>query len=212
MRVEKDALGEMELPDQALYGLGSWRAHLNFPISGQQVHGSLIHSYLLLRKAAALANLGAAAIDHNHDGTYLKKNLHKIALLKWYDVNVNTSFAVGDGPRGIAFDGANIWVNHSYVGGVRKLDAATGATLGSYATGGGYGIAFETQCDFEQFKNIRDIFNDQDGTICLRHVRYCSLIRDAEQVRVFLRWKLFPFSIETILPDSSCHPFRVSTC
>ena len=31
--------------------------------------------------------------------------------------------------------------------------------------GGEHRIAFESQCDFKQFKDIGDIFNDQDGTI-----------------------------------------------
>jgi hypothetical protein len=38
-----------------------------------------------------------------------KKNPMEIALLKWYNVNQVTTYAVGNSPVAIAFDGANIW-------------------------------------------------------------------------------------------------------
>src|SRR5271157_2106152 len=38
----------------------------------------------------------------------------QIALLHWYNANFTTTFGVGGSPRGVAFDGANIWlVNNS---------------------------------------------------------------------------------------------------
>ena len=45
----------------------------------------------------------------------------EIALLKWYDTNKVTTFAVGANPNGIAFDGANIWVTNSASNTVSKL-------------------------------------------------------------------------------------------
>jgi len=50
------------------------------------------------------------------------------------------SFAIGKEPRGIAFDGANIWVvNQGYNlkvdGSVTKLNSANGATLGIFPVG-----------------------------------------------------------------------------
>ncbi|MBI2521682.1 MAG: aspartate ammonia-lyase [Bdellovibrio sp.] len=56
MRIEKDALGERQIPDNVYYGIQTFRAFENFQISGHQVHPQLNHSYLLLKKAAALAN------------------------------------------------------------------------------------------------------------------------------------------------------------
>src|SRR5580692_11169785 len=58
-----------------------------------------------------------------------------IALLKWYDVNITTSFAVGDEPRGVCFDGANIWVANYGSGTVTKLQANDGTVLGTYSVG-----------------------------------------------------------------------------
>ncbi len=56
MRIEKDFLGEAEIESNAYYGIESLRAKKNFPISNQQVHPEMLKSYLLLKKAAALAN------------------------------------------------------------------------------------------------------------------------------------------------------------
>lgn len=56
MRIEKDSLGSVEIPENVYYGIQSYRASQNFKISGTQVHPILIESYLKLKKAAALAN------------------------------------------------------------------------------------------------------------------------------------------------------------
>ena len=46
----------------------------------------------------------------------------KVALLRWYEANqMNNTFAVGDSPYAIAFDGANIWVANFMIGKVSKL-------------------------------------------------------------------------------------------
>ena len=37
MRVERDSMGEMPVPDSALYGASTQRAVLNFPISGHRM-------------------------------------------------------------------------------------------------------------------------------------------------------------------------------
>ena len=63
------------------------------------------------------------------------KTLQEIALLKWYEVNQTAQFSVGTGPRGIAFDGASIWVANSGSNNVTKLRANDGASLGIFAVG-----------------------------------------------------------------------------
>ena len=45
------------------------------------------------------------------------------------------SFPVGDGPSGLAFDGANIWVTETYDDTVTKLRASDGALLGTFPVG-----------------------------------------------------------------------------
>ncbi|HKB91961.1 MAG TPA: class II fumarate hydratase [Opitutaceae bacterium] len=56
MRVEKDSMGEMNVPDDALYGASTQRAVLNFPISGQPLPESFIRGLGLVKKACAKAN------------------------------------------------------------------------------------------------------------------------------------------------------------
>lgn len=63
MRIEKDGLGELAIPEDVYYGIQSFRASKNFPISGTQVHPELITSFLLLKKACALANKKSQALD-----------------------------------------------------------------------------------------------------------------------------------------------------
>ncbi|MDR2779604.1 MAG: aspartate ammonia-lyase [Synergistaceae bacterium] len=55
MRTERDKLGEMELPDDALYGLQSARARDNFPLGYKRVNRRLIHAMVKVKKAAASA-------------------------------------------------------------------------------------------------------------------------------------------------------------
>jgi aspartate ammonia-lyase len=65
MRVERDTLGEVQVPDDALYGAQTQRAVENYPISGLREHPAFIRAFILLKKAAALANaeLGAMPRD-----------------------------------------------------------------------------------------------------------------------------------------------------
>ncbi|MDR2393522.1 MAG: aspartate ammonia-lyase [Treponema sp.] len=54
MRVEKDFLGEMALPDEALYGIQTLRAKDNFALEYKKTHPQLIRAMILVKKAAAL--------------------------------------------------------------------------------------------------------------------------------------------------------------
>lgn len=56
MRIEKDCIGEMFVPDNVLYGIHSLRAKHNFPITNEKVDPAIIQSYLQIKKAAAIAN------------------------------------------------------------------------------------------------------------------------------------------------------------
>jgi fumarate hydratase class II len=55
-RVEKDSMGEMPVPNGALWGASTQRAVLNFPISGHPVPAAFISGLGLLKAAAAQAN------------------------------------------------------------------------------------------------------------------------------------------------------------
>jgi len=55
-RIERDSMGEMQVPAGALYGASTQRAMLNFPISSKPLPPALIRAYGLIKKAAAETN------------------------------------------------------------------------------------------------------------------------------------------------------------
>jgi aspartate ammonia-lyase len=57
MRIEKDSLGQHEVPFHAYYGIQTQRAVENYPISGYRAHPQLIRAMGMIKKAAATANL-----------------------------------------------------------------------------------------------------------------------------------------------------------
>ncbi|HXH93430.1 MAG TPA: aspartate ammonia-lyase, partial [Thermoanaerobaculia bacterium] len=63
MRTERDTLGEVQVPDDALYGAQTQRAVENYPISGLRAHPVFIRSFILLKRAAALANRELGTLD-----------------------------------------------------------------------------------------------------------------------------------------------------
>jgi aspartate ammonia-lyase len=58
-RTEKDFLGEVKVPQSALYGVQTLRAVQNFPISGLRAHSALICAIGWIKQAAAQAHLAA---------------------------------------------------------------------------------------------------------------------------------------------------------
>ena len=62
-RVEKDSLGEVRVPGQALYGAQTQRALENFPISGQRFSRRFIQALGIVKEAAALANGELGELD-----------------------------------------------------------------------------------------------------------------------------------------------------
>ena len=56
MRIERDSMGEMQVPDDALYGASTERAVLNFPISSRPMPAAFIHGLGLVKAACAVAN------------------------------------------------------------------------------------------------------------------------------------------------------------
>lgn len=56
-RVEKDLLGEKQIPKNAYYGVQSVRAAENFPITGYKIDKMLIEAIAIVKKSAALANM-----------------------------------------------------------------------------------------------------------------------------------------------------------
>ncbi|MFH0071023.1 aspartate ammonia-lyase [Peribacillus sp. NPDC056705] len=64
-RVERDFLGEKQLPAAAYYGINTVRAVENFPISGVPIHPELISALGEVKKATALANMELGWLPKN---------------------------------------------------------------------------------------------------------------------------------------------------
>src|SRR6266540_844347 len=62
-RTERDPLGELQVPADAYYGVQTARAVENFPISGLRAHPDLVTATILIKKAAAEANLALGRLD-----------------------------------------------------------------------------------------------------------------------------------------------------
>ncbi|HEY3755231.1 MAG TPA: class II fumarate hydratase [Opitutaceae bacterium] len=82
MRTEKDSMGEMPVPDEALYGASTQRAVLNFPISGHVLPAAFIRGLGLIKAVCARANrelgrLPAAKAD------LIEQGAREIAEGKW---------------------------------------------------------------------------------------------------------------------------------
>jgi aspartate ammonia-lyase len=63
VRIEHDSLGDTAVPANALYGVQTQRAVENYPISGTHAHRTMIDATVLVKKAAALANMETGRLD-----------------------------------------------------------------------------------------------------------------------------------------------------
>src|SRR6185503_2270955 len=62
-RIERDSLGERELPADVYYGIQTARAIENFPISGWKPYPALVTATIQIKKAAARVNAALGSLD-----------------------------------------------------------------------------------------------------------------------------------------------------
>ncbi|QDU58980.1 class II fumarate hydratase [Aeoliella mucimassa] len=62
-RIERDTMGEMQVPADALYGASTGRAVENFPIAKRPVPAAVIHAFGHLKAACAQANKDLGKLD-----------------------------------------------------------------------------------------------------------------------------------------------------
>jgi len=62
-RIERDALGPVEVPEEALWGAQTQRAINNFPISGKPMPAAFIQALAQVKRACALANQELGLMD-----------------------------------------------------------------------------------------------------------------------------------------------------
>jgi fumarate hydratase class II len=62
-RIERDSMGELKVPADALWGAQTQRAVNNFPISGRRLPRAFIRALALIKQAAATANASLRLLD-----------------------------------------------------------------------------------------------------------------------------------------------------
>ncbi len=65
-RLERDSLGTKRVPAAAYYGIQTFRAVENFPISGLRLQPEMVRAYALIKKAAAHANGTLGLLPSRH--------------------------------------------------------------------------------------------------------------------------------------------------
>ncbi len=83
-RVERDFLGEKEIPSNLYYGVQTMRAIENFPITGYKVHEEMIKALAMIKKAAALANMDVGRLSLKK-GAAIVQAAEEILEGKWHE-------------------------------------------------------------------------------------------------------------------------------
>ena len=83
-RTEKDSLGEVRVPADALYGAQTQRAVENFPISGQGFGRAMIHALGVVKAAAARSNAELGTLDEEI-ATAIADAADQVAEGRWDD-------------------------------------------------------------------------------------------------------------------------------
>ena len=65
VRIERDSMGQMEVPAEALYGASTMRAVLNFPISDLRFPRTFIRALGLIKQSAARTNMSLGVLDES---------------------------------------------------------------------------------------------------------------------------------------------------
>jgi aspartate ammonia-lyase len=83
-RTERDSLGPVQVPTDRLFGAQTQRAIDNFPVSGMYAHPALIRATVLVKKAAALANMSTGRLDARK-GQAIVAAADEILAGQWHD-------------------------------------------------------------------------------------------------------------------------------
>ena len=95
-RIEKDSLGEVQVPVDALYGAQTARAVLNFPISGLRPWPAFIWSMAIIKRAAAEVNRDLGLLDPRIAGA-IAQAAQEVSEGKWDSQFVVDPFQAGAG-------------------------------------------------------------------------------------------------------------------
>jgi fumarate hydratase class II len=95
-RVERDSLGEIEVPAGALYGAQTMRAVHNFPVSGMKPYRAFVWSMSIIKQAAALVHMELDLLDRER-GEAIVRAAQEVIDGRWNDQFVVDPFQAGAG-------------------------------------------------------------------------------------------------------------------
>ena len=98
-RIEKDILGEVEVPENMYWGVNTQRAIQNFQISGDEFPKIFLKSLAELKKACLLANLNLNLVDKEKGDAILKAVNEILDQNKHYDQFPIDIFQTGSGTQ-----------------------------------------------------------------------------------------------------------------
>lgn len=98
-RVERDSLGTKRVPASAYYGIQTFRAVENFPISGLRLQPEMVRAFALVKKAAAHANAALKQLPRRHAAA-ITRACNEVLAGRWdaqfvvdvYQAGAGTSF------------------------------------------------------------------------------------------------------------------------
>lgn len=95
-RIEKDSLGEIEVPGDALYGAQTMRAVHNFPVSGLKPYRAFVWGMAVIKQAAALVHMDLGMLDEER-GRAIVGAAQEVVDGRWDDQFVVDPFQAGAG-------------------------------------------------------------------------------------------------------------------
>ena len=83
-RLDRDSLGEVQIPADAYYGAFTARAIKQYHVTGHQAHPYLIMAFVMIKRSAAVANMKTKALG-NKKGDAIVKACDRILSGKHLD-------------------------------------------------------------------------------------------------------------------------------
>ncbi len=96
-RIEHDSIGELKVPQEALWGVQAQRAVENFPISGIKPHKVFIQATVHIKKAAARFHAKVGMLDKKKADAIVKAADEILEKDKWLDHFVVDVYQAGAG-------------------------------------------------------------------------------------------------------------------
>ena len=126
MRIEKDALGEVAVPEDRYYGAQTQRASENFRVGNERWPKEFIRAHAIVKKAAAKVNCELRSLDSNlaeaivqaADEVIAGKFNDHFPLVIWQSgsgtqTNMNVNEVIAN--RASEILGGKIGTNHQYI-------------------------------------------------------------------------------------------------